>query len=122
MQGVEERQEGTAHSRIDLLSDAITAQSSNAPVITNCIVSDSNLGLLATAYTYSGDASTADPVVTNTIFAAGIEGAVFETTAYASLPTGSRRNASSNAVLTHCTITQNVGSGLILDDTNLGQG
>jgi len=109
-----------AETGIDLFADSDLAPTSLAPLISNCIVTDNQIGLLASAYTFAGEDSEADPILTNNVFSSNIDGIVFETGATYELPTGARRNATSSAILRHCTFAKNIGSGIVLDDTNLG--
>ena len=111
-----------AATGIDLLVDGDTDAAQAAPVITNCILTDNQIGLLATAYTYSGANSSVDPVLTNTVLSGNVDGAVFETTASYYLGPGGRRSATATPILDHATLVENIGSGLVLDDTNLGFG
>lgn len=107
---------------VDLLADGDTAETTVSPVLTNCVLTGNQFGLLATAYTYSGASTSVDPVLTNTVLSDNADGAVFETGASYYLGPGSRRNATSSAVVEHATLAGNIGSGLVLDDTNLGFG
>lgn len=106
---------------IDAVSSSVYTAAGNALVVDSSLLTANVFGLQAYAYTYSGMASRVDPTLRNSIVSGNFaDGAIFETAANLLISIGQRRAAESAPVLTHCTLSDNVGSGVLLTNYNNG--
>lgn len=104
---------------LDIYASAYAAPASLAPTITSCVFVQNQTGVLATAETITGQAADVSPTFTNCVSVRNLgEGMVFETVADQLLPTGQLGRATSSPVIAHCTLAENVASGITLDNTN----
>lgn len=105
---------------LDIWVESDAAPASLAPSIEACRFLENGMGVLSNAYTVSGLVARADPSFVNSVAMRNLsDGMVFETSASWDLNLGARNSAMSSPVITHCTIAENLGSGIFLDNSNL---
>ncbi len=104
---------------LDLYSRSDATASSLAPVVDRCLFLENSIGVLGTAYTTAGQDARLDPTFTNCVANWNLgDGMVFETGSSWDLATGQRTRSTSAPIITHCTIAENLGSAILLDNSN----
>jgi len=82
---------------------------------------DNETGVFGLAYTYGGGVADMSPTFDNTVMSGNrADGAWFESGASVDLSPGNRSAATSSPVITHSTLADNIGSGVVLYSYNYG--